>query len=157
VQKPGKLFATDKLDYRLDVALSSGASWIGNPDKTDIISTIKNIEPGMLDIVFECCGQQEAIDQAVTLLKPGGKLMIIGIPDVDHYHFSINELRRKEICIQNVRRQNESLQDCLNLLSSKKINASHWITHRFKLSETKKAFDLVAGYKDGVIKAMIEM
>ena len=31
------------------------------------------------------------------------------------------------------------------------------ITHRFGLEETKKAFDLVAGYRDGVIKAMISL
>jgi L-iditol 2-dehydrogenase len=155
--KPRKIFATDKLDYRLDVAQRSGANWTGNPDKTDIVSSVKNVEPLMLDIVFECCGQQEAIDQAVSLLKPGGKLMIIGIPEVDLYSFSINELRRKEICIQNVRRQNESLHDCLDLLSSKKVDVSHWVTHRFKFSETKKAFDLVADYNDGVVKAMIDI
>jgi len=82
--------------------------------------------------------------------------MIIGIPEVDFYSFSIDELRRKEICIQNVRRQNESVHECLHLLDSGKVKVEHWATHRFKLSETKAAFDLVAGYKDGVIKAMID-
>jgi L-iditol 2-dehydrogenase len=154
---PGRIYATDKLDYRLDFAKKSGAYWTGNPNKTDIVSAIKQVEPLMLDMVFECCGQQEAIDQAITLLKPGGKLMIIGIPEVDEYTFPINELRRKEICIQNVRRQNESVHDCLNLLNSRKVDVKPWATHRFKLSETKAAFDLVANYKDGVIKAMIDL
>jgi threonine dehydrogenase-like Zn-dependent dehydrogenase len=111
----------------------------------------------MLDMVFECCGQQKAIDQAITLLKPGGKLMIIGIPEVEEYTFPINDMRRKEICIQNVRRQNESLHDCLDLLSSGNVNVKHWATHRFMLNETKEAFDMVANYKDGVIKAMIDI
>jgi threonine dehydrogenase-like Zn-dependent dehydrogenase len=31
------------------------------------------------------------------------------------------------------------------------------ITHRYPLAETKKAFDLVGAYGDGVIKAMIEV
>jgi len=154
---PGRIYATDKLDYRLDFAKQSGAYWTGNPNKTDIPLAIKNIEPLMLDMVFECCGQQEAINQAITLLKPGGKLMIIGIPEIDEYTFPINELRRKEICIQNVRRQNESLHDCLHLLDSGKVNVETWATHRFKLSETKAAFDLVADYKDGVIKAMVDI
>jgi threonine dehydrogenase-like Zn-dependent dehydrogenase len=123
----------------------------------DIVKTMQPIEPRMLDVVFECCGQQEAIDQAMSLLKPGGKLMIIGIPELSRYSFSVDEMRRKEICIQNVRRQNESLHECLHLLNSKKIDVSPWITHRFKLADTKKAFDLVTGYGDGVIKAMIEI
>jgi L-iditol 2-dehydrogenase len=30
------------------------------------------------------------------------------------------------------------------------------ITHRYPFSHTKEAFDLVAGYQDGVMKAMID-
>jgi L-iditol 2-dehydrogenase len=157
VHNPGQLFATDKLDYRLDFARRSGADWVGNPEKDDIVTSVKKLQPLMLDMVFECCGQQEAINQAIALLKPGGKLMIIGIPEIDHYSFAVDEMRRKEICIQNVRRQNESVHDCLQLLDSGNVNIKHWATHRFKLSDAQKAFDLVAGYKDHVIKAMIDV
>ena len=157
VYKPGNIYVTDKLNYRLDFAKESGASWTGNPDQLDITAEIKLKEPLLLDMVFECCGQQEAIKQAISLLKPGGKLMIIGIPEVDEFYFPMNELRRKEICIQNVRRQNESVNDSLQLLSDGKVNIKPWATHRFKLSETQKAFELVANYQDGVIKAMIDI
>ncbi len=64
--------------------------------------------PDLLDVVFECCGQQEAIDNAVDLLKPGGKLMVIGIPEFDRWSFPVDKSRHKELCIQNVRRQNEA-------------------------------------------------
>ncbi len=154
---PGKIYITDKLDYRLSLAREAGADWVGNPDKTDIVSQVKLQQPNMLDIVFECCGKQEAIDQAISLLKPGGKLMIIGIPESTHYSFSVDEMRHKEICIQNVRRQNECLDECLKLLSEGKIKVGNWVTHRFPLKETKDAFNLVANYQDGVMKAMIEI
>jgi len=157
VYNPGNIYVTDKLNYRLDFAKRSGATWTGNPEKTDVVSEIKQKEPLLLDIVFECCGQQETIYQVVDLLKPGGKLMIIGIPEVDEFSFPMNDLRRKEICIQSVRRQNESVHDSLALLSSGKIDIKPWATHRFKLSNTQEAFELVADYKDGVIKAMIDI
>jgi threonine dehydrogenase-like Zn-dependent dehydrogenase len=31
------------------------------------------------------------------------------------------------------------------------------VTHRYPLERTKEAFDLVADYRDGVVKAMIEI
>jgi hypothetical protein len=31
------------------------------------------------------------------------------------------------------------------------------IAHRFPLEATKEAFDLAAGYRDGVVKAMISL
>ena len=155
--RPSKVFMTDKLDYRLDFAKRSGAIWTGNPTKINVVSEIKKVEPLLLDMIFECCGQQDAIDQSFQLLKPGGKLMIIGIPETSKYTFPIDDMRRNEICIQNVRRQNESLDDCLQLLESKKVDIGFWATHRFKFSETKKAFDMVADYQGGVMKAMIEI
>jgi L-iditol 2-dehydrogenase len=64
-------------------------------------------------------------------------------------------LRRKEITIKNVRRQNCSVEDTINLLASGKVNIDPLITHRLPLDDAKEAFDLVAGYEDGVVKAMI--
>jgi threonine dehydrogenase-like Zn-dependent dehydrogenase len=151
-----KIFVTDKIDARLAMAKKSGASLTGNPEKEIIVAKIEKVEPALLEIVFECCGQQEAVDQAIDLLKPGGKLLIIGIPEFDHWSFSVDKLRRKEICIQNIRRQNHSVEETLDLISGKKVDVSTMATHRFNFKNTKHAFDLVAAYKDGVMKAMID-
>ena len=134
-----------------------GADWTGNPDKIDIVSEIKNTEPLLLDVVFECCGQQDAINQAVEILKPGGRLMIIGIPETERWSFPVDELRRKEITIVNVRRQLNSVVPALNLIENKIVNIDPLITHHFGFEDSVKAFEMVADYRDGVLKAMIEL
>jgi L-iditol 2-dehydrogenase len=40
-----------------------------NPDSEDVVAKIFAEVPELLDVVFECCGQQDAIDNAVDLLK----------------------------------------------------------------------------------------
>jgi len=149
------IYMTDKIDERLVVARKAGANWIGNPDKSNIVEDIRSKEPYLLDAVFECCGDQNALDQAIELLKPGGKLLIIGIPEVDRVSFNIHRLRRKEISIQNVRRQNKCVQTAIDLIHEGRIKPDFMVTHNFKFEETEKAFKLVESYKDGVIKAMI--
>jgi len=148
------IYVTDKVDERLKMAEKSGASWSGNPDKINVVSEIHNLEPLLLDVVFECCGKQEAIDQAIDLLKPGGKLVIIGIPDFNRWSFSVDKTRRKEITIQNIRRQVDCTQLALDLIVNK-INAASMITHHFKFEDTEKAYELVSDYKDGVMKTII--
>lgn len=150
------IYVTDKIDKRVALAANNGATWAGNPDKEDIVAKILDIAPGGMDVVFECCGKQEALDQAIELLKPGGKLMLIGIPEVDRISFSIDRLRRKEICVQNVRRQCNCVQDSLDMIDNKDFDVDFMVTHHFKFEKCKEAFDLVAGYEDGVVKAMIE-
>lgn len=150
------IFATDLIDERLAAAEVAGATLTANPNKTDVVKTLLDARPTGLDCVFECCGQQEALDQAIELLKPGGKLVLIGIPEVDRVSFSIDNLRRKEICIQNVRRQVGCVEETLAMLEDGTLNVDFMATHRFPFEKTSEAFEMVAGYRDGVIKAMIE-
>ncbi len=150
------IFVTDLVDERLRIAQEGGAVYTGNPGKEDIVKEIKAKEPLLLDAVFECCGKQEAVDQAIDLLKPGGKLMLIGIPEFDQWSFPVDQMRHKEICIQNVRRQNHTVEETLELLETKKVDVGKMPTHRFPLARTKEAFDLVMDYRDGVMKAMID-
>lgn len=150
------IFVTDVLDYRLEAARQAGASWTGNPTRQDVVHDIAALEPGGLDVVFECCGQQEALDQGIELLRPGGRLLIVGIPEVDRVSFSIDSLRRKELTVQNVRRQNHCVQPTLDALAANTMNVDYFVTHRFPVGRVAEAFDIVAGYRDGVIKAMID-
>jgi len=152
----GEVYVTDKIDERLQIAGKSGARLTANPDREDVVEKIRREVPELLDVVFECCGQQDAIDSAVDLLKPGGKLMIIGIPEFDRWSIPVDEARHKELCIQHVRRQNEAVQPALDMMADGRISVSEMVTHRFSFKNAKEAFDLVAGYKDGVMKAMID-
>lgn len=150
------IFVTDKIDARLSFALTKDANWTGNPLKIDVVEEILKKNPNGMDTVFECCGQQEAITQAIDLLKPGGQLIVVGIPEEDHISFDAHKMRREEISIHNVRRQNNKYNEALEILDKKRINIYGFVSHKFKIGQIQKAFDLVESYRDGVIKAVIE-
>jgi threonine dehydrogenase-like Zn-dependent dehydrogenase len=147
---------TDKINSRLAVAKKHGADWAGNPDQSDIVKQINELEPGGVDVVCECAGQQSTINEGIEILRPGGKIVLVGIPREERVSFSIDKIRRKEITIVNIRRQNRSTEDSIDLIASKKANIDFMVTHRFNFEDSIKAFDIVAGYKDGVIKAMVK-
>jgi len=148
--------ATDLIEARKDFARKLGAAWVGDGHDPGLAAKIYKETPLALDVIFECCGKQEAVDIALETLKPGGKLMLIGIPEFDRWSFSADLMRRKEIAIVNVRRQNECVAETLELMASGKVNARQMVTHRFPFEKTKEAFDMVKEYRDGVMKAMIE-
>ncbi len=150
-----KVYMTDKIDRRLEAARKVGALWAGNPDKSDVVSDILSRESLQLDAVFECCGDQQAINQAVELLKPGGRLMVVGIPNTDRITFDPHRIRRKEISIKNVRRQEGCIPAAVDLIEKRRKDIAFIVTHRFSLKEAQAAFDLVANYRGGVIKAVV--
>jgi L-iditol 2-dehydrogenase len=152
-----KIYMTEKIEARLAAARKAGADWGGNPLRMDIVAEIKRLEPLGMDIVFECCGQQEASDQAVDLLKPGGILVFVGIPVEERIAFEISKLRRKELRIQNVRRQNHCLGRAIDLIASGTLDADFMATHTFPLDRVGEAFDMAFNYRDGVIKALVSL
>ena len=149
------VYVTDRLDERCDLAAAHGAAWTGNPDRTDIVAEVAQREPLLLDVVFECCGQQEALDQGIELLKPGGKLMVVGIPEFERYSFCCDTARRRELRIQHIRRQTDCVQKVIDSVASGRLAPAFMITHRFGLDGCREAFDLVDTYSDGVLKAVI--
>ncbi len=150
-----EVYAADPLDYRARAARAAGADWSGAPE-ADLVERIRAAAPGGLDAVFECCGQQAALDQAVALMRPGGRLMLIGIPETERMGLVIDQARRAEVRVLNVRRQCGCADDTLKLMAAGLLDVDFMVTHRFPMPRTAEAFELVSGYRDGVIKAMIE-
>lgn len=151
-----RAYVTDPLGYRRQFARSMGADWAEDPFREGVIDELKELEPALLDVVFECCGKQEAIDQGVRMLKPGGRLVLVGIPAVDRISFDMDDLRRKELSVQNVRRQNGCMFEAIRQVEANPQLGS-MVTHRFRLDEVQSAFETVAGYRDDVVKAVIMM
>lgn len=146
---------TEPLEYRREMALRLGANQAVDPYAPAGIQPIIDAEPLLLDAVFECAGQQDALTNGVDLLKPGGKLVMIGIPEVDEICFTIDKLRRKELRLQNVRRQNKCVQTAIDLLEKGTSKLEGIITHHFPFAESKAAFDLLDKRDDGVMKIIL--
>ena len=147
----------EPLEYRLKKAKEIGARYLINPQKENVEQRVQKEEEWLADVVFEASGEQEAVDNALKVLKPGGKLVLVGIPPSAQYTFDMDLMRRKELTIINVRRQNHSVEEAIDLVVSGKIDVEKMVTHHFTLEETGEAFDMVEGYKNGAIKAMINL
>ena len=150
-------YMTDLLDARLAIAGRCGADWTGNADSELVVEAIARREPLGLDLVFECSGDPACIDQATQLLGPGGTLMLVGIPSQDRVEFDPHVMRRRELTFKNVRRQRGCVQPVIDLIAAGRLDPRPLLTHRFPLARIQDAFELVAAYGDGVVKAMIEL
>ena len=156
-------FVTDLLDARLAVARTCGADWTKKTIQdhpaaaTELENAIRGEVPDGLDVVFECTGDPRCIDQAQRLLTPGGTLIMIGITPETQVTFDAHLMRRTELTFKNVRRQEDCMKPVIDLMAAGKINADPMLTHHFPLDKIQEAFELVAGYRDGVVKAMVDI
>ena len=149
-------YMTDLLEPRLATARTCGADWAGHAEGS-VVEEVLDQEPLGLDCVFECSGDPACIDQAMRMLTPGGRLIMVGIPAASELTFDVHRMRTSELTFRNVRRQEGCMEPAIRLMAEGRLDATSLVTHHFPLEEIEPAFELVAGYEEGVIKAMLTM
>ncbi len=109
------------------------------------------------DIVIEATGAGTVIEQAPFCCKRGGKVILYGIPgDDETVNISVKKLVTDEITLFGTVGNTKSWYPLVDLLASNKLNLEDMVTHRFKLEDIDKAFDLYRNNEKGLIKAIIE-
>lgn len=149
--------ATDLIDERLATARRLGADWTGCPTREDVVADILRRRPGGVDCTFECAGEAQTVDHAVRLLKPGGTAYLIGIPQANRISLDYDYARKQELAVRCVRRQNHTVADAIAGVAGGTLDANALATHHFALADVAEALDLVRTYRDGVIKAVIDV
>ena len=82
-------------------------------------------------------------------------MVLIGIPREDQISLRAGVARRKGLTILMARRMKHTYQRAITLVEREMVDVGCLITHRFSLEEIVPAFEMVAEYGDGVIKAVI--
>ncbi len=153
-----RIVMTDKLGYRLELAKRLGATDTVNVAEQDPVAVAKGLTDGEgTDIVYEATNSTDGLAQAVSIARIAGRVAAIGIPPVDEITLPASQPRRKQLTVQFVRRSAHTIRQALALVAAGKIDLEPWITHRFPLDRVSEAFEMVDAYRDGVLKAVIEM
>jgi len=154
----GALYMTEPQPDRRAFALEHYADEVFNPEDEDVVAAIIEATNGRgVDVVFEAAGAEETPDQAAQIARPGGTLVIAGIPSNDTMTMTASHVRRKGLTIKLVRRMKHTYPRAIRMVKNGQLDIAKLATHRFSLEQIEEAFQLVAGYKDGVLRAMINV
>jgi L-iditol 2-dehydrogenase len=108
-----------------------------------------------VDIAFDAAGTDAALADALEATRPGGRVLLVGIPDGDRTTFQAGIARRKELTLQLSRRmRSEDLDRAIALAAEGRIELEDLITHRYPLAEIGAAFATLAS-RTG-IKVIVE-
>ena len=156
-QGAGHICAIDPVAYRREMSLRLGANEARHPDE----AKPTNIWQGEFEVVIEATGVQSAIDLCGDLVKPHGRLILIG------YHQSGEGLRTVNMKLWNfkaidvinghVRRpdeKHEAMRQGVALLRDGHLVTEPLVTC-YDLSEVEQAFQDFMAAKAGLFKAVL--
>ncbi len=154
-----RVAAVDRVAHRLAQARANGAdetflTGAAGPDPGAAILEWTNGRG--VDAVLDAAGGQDTVHFGIQCAKPGGQLVLVGIPTEKAFSLDIHTAMMKELRLQTIKRSNHRGAQAIELIRAGRIPAGI-ITHRFPLQRTAEAFELLAGYGDGVGKILIEV
>jgi L-iditol 2-dehydrogenase len=115
------------------------------------LNELKSINDGRIaDVVIICASAQQAVDNAISSVERKGKILFFAVPETD---IRIPSLRfwRNEISVTfSYGASPDDLKEAIRLIASKKIVAGKMITHRVKLSDIRKGFQIASESKESL-------
>jgi L-iditol 2-dehydrogenase len=150
------IFVTDKFPWRLKVARQHGAIAI-HCEQEDPVARIRKETAGRgVDVAIEAAWADHSVQQAAEMTRPGGRVVLVGIPSQDRVEMKPSTARRKGLTIKFCRRMKHTYPRAIQLMERGRIDLRGFVSHRFPLRRAGEAFALNAAYRDEVVKIIIE-
>ena len=152
-----KIFITDVIQEKLDLAASLGAITPVNVREQDLAESVRDLTGGDgADIVFEASGNPQAAAAVFEPLAPGGTVVYIGCP-VEPVALEIVAAQAKEARILTIFRYAHIFPRALGLISSGAIDVMPLITDNFIFADSVEAFDYAVHMPPASVKVQINL
>jgi L-iditol 2-dehydrogenase len=133
--------AVEPLPHRQAAARHRGADPVLSPD--EVTERLPDLD---VDVAVETAGNDDAVQHAMALVRPGGRVVLAGIPDDDRTSFPASLARRKGLTISLVRRMKDDVYERgIRLVGNGRVDAASLVTARFPLEKAAAAFEMAAG------------
>ena len=97
-----------------------------------------------VDVAFEAAGNDAAVDLSMRATRPGGRVVLAGIPSDDRTSFSAGLARRRGLTIAMSRRMGEVYPRAIRLVDRGEVDVDALVTHRYPLERAAEAFATAA-------------
>jgi L-iditol 2-dehydrogenase len=141
-----RVIAVEPLAHRREAAARCGADLALEPGEP--------VSGLAVDVAFEVAGSDDAVRVALESARPGGRVVLVGIPDGDTTTFTASLARRKGLTIAMSRRMNDVYPRAISLAARGVAGLEPLVSRRAALGEAADAFRSAAS-RSG-LKVIIE-
>jgi L-iditol 2-dehydrogenase len=140
----GQITAFDPLPHRRAAAAGLGADAALDPADAQSAASLARITGDGVDVAFEMAGTAGAVALVIAAARPGGRVVLGGIPADDTTTFQASAARRKGLTIAMARRMNEVYGRAIDLAARGRVDLAAVVTQRFGLADAPAAMGTAA-------------
>jgi threonine 3-dehydrogenase len=147
------VFATELTPMRRELARKLGVTRVFDPSTEDVLTEVhREMGEGGVDVLLETSGAPGAIDLGFKCLKYGGRASLLGLPSKPMVFDFTNQIIFKGAVVIGIsgRKMFETWYSTKALLEGG-LDLSPIVTHKLRLEEFEKAFELLRSGECGKI------
>lgn len=152
-----RVIIADVAKPKLDLAAKLGPITPVNPREQSLVEAVRQHTDGWgADLVFEASGNVKAAASVFEPLRPGGRVVFIGMPGAP-VPLDIVAAQVKEASVETVFRYAHVYPRAVALLGSGRINVKPLITRTIPFADSIAAFDLASNPPADSVKIQITL
>lgn len=135
---------------------------IGKADKfynalnENVIDELLKDSNGGFDVVIECCGNSSAITEAMTTVRPGGTIVLVGV-SLSAVTVPLTATVLSEVTLKGAIAYTEKdFDDTISLISNKTIDVLKYIDDIVPLEKANESFERLTSGSDSAIKILFK-
>lgn len=104
------------------------------------------------DIVVECCGNSSAVTEAIMTIKPGGKIILVGV-SMESITIPTVVAVMGEVCLQGaIAYTPEEFDTVISLIAKQELDVEKYIDAKVSLEEAQTSFERLTSGQDDAVK-----
>jgi L-iditol 2-dehydrogenase len=139
----GVVVAADPLPHRRTAAERAGADAVWDPTgltSAELTALVAATTGLGVDVAFEVAGTDPAVESAMVATRPGGRVVLVGIPDGDTTTFPASVARRKGLTVLLSRRMNDTYPRAIRLVEQGAVDLAGLVSDTLPLIVVDDAF-----------------
>jgi len=141
---------------RREVAAGFGVATVGGGvgELAKLVETHEELRP---DVVFEASGYPQGVQEAMEVVRPGGRICLVGYRVEETAPMSPHVATIKALTLRGVLGPGGRFEEAISVLGSGAVDVDPLLTHEFGLTDHRQALEVALHRTDGNVRSLFRM
>ena len=122
----------------------------------DLVEKLMAKTNGGFDVVIECVGNGAAVNSAISMVKPGGIVVLVGVATDAVPTYTVMAVM-KELVIQGaIAYTYNEFKSCIDLIARKQVDVLKFVDDIVPLERVQEAYERLTSGTDAAVKILVD-
>ena len=122
----------------------------------DLVENLMAKTNGGFDVVIECVGNGAAVNSAISMVKPGGIVVLVGVATDAVPTYTVMAVM-KELVVQGaIAYTYNEFKSCIDLISRKQVDVLKFVDDIVPLERVQEAYERLTSGTDAAVKILVD-